>query len=41
MTMQKFAILALMVAVVAGCNTVEGMGRDVSDAAVAVRDWFR
>ena len=41
MTMRALAILALMVAVLAGCGTVEGIGRDISDASFAVRGWFR
>ncbi|MCB1361363.1 MAG: entericidin [Rhodobacter sp.] len=32
--------LALMLATLAGCNTVEGIGRDISGGANAVRGWF-
>ena len=38
--MRAFAVLGLLV-LLAGCGTVEGMGRDISDGAVAVRSWFR
>jgi predicted small secreted protein len=38
--MRPLALLILVV-VLAGCGTVEGMGRDISDGAVAVRSWFR
>jgi len=38
--MRRLAVLGLVL-VVAGCGTVEGMGRDISDGAVVVRSWFR
>jgi peptide/nickel transport system substrate-binding protein len=33
--------LLMLVVVLAGCGTVEGIGRDISDASVAVRGWLR
>jgi predicted small secreted protein len=39
-TMHRLAVLGLVL-MLAGCGTVEGMGRDISDGAVAVRSWFR
>lgn len=42
--MQRLAILGLgagLILMLAGCGTVEGMGRDISDGATAVRGWFR
>jgi len=32
--------LLLSVLTVAGCNTVEGVGRDISGGANVVRGWF-
>ena len=32
--------LVVTVAVLAGCNTVEGVGMDISGAARAVGGWF-
>ena len=32
--------LGLAVAICAGCNTVEGVGMDISGAARAVGGWF-
>jgi predicted small secreted protein len=31
---------ALALIALAGCNTVEGAGRDISGGAAAVRGWF-
>jgi predicted small secreted protein len=39
--MRPLALLILVLVVLAGCGTVEGMGRDISDGAVALRSWFR
>lgn len=39
--MIRQATLAALIALLAGCGTVEGVGRDISDGAVAVRGWFR
>jgi len=41
--MRKLALLALLAAgmLVAACNTIEGMGRDVSAAGNAVTDTAR
>jgi predicted small secreted protein len=37
----KIALLLTLAALLAGCGTVEGMGRDISDASVTVRGWIR
>ena len=37
--MRLVAILAMLVAL-AGCETVEGLGRDISNTANVVRDTF-
>lgn len=39
MTLRAAALL-LTLTVLAGCNTVEGVGRDLSGAAVTVRGWM-
>ena len=39
--MIRLAGLAVLVALLAGCGTIEGVGRDISDGAVTVRGWFR
>jgi predicted small secreted protein len=41
MTTRHLAALTLAVAVLAGCGTVEGIGRDISDASYTVRGWLR
>jgi len=40
--MKRIILPALLLAtlVVAGCNTVEGAGRDISGGANVVRGWF-
>lgn len=37
--MRRLAIMAL-VATLAGCGTVDGIGRDISAAARGVQSWF-
>ncbi len=37
----KIGTLLMLSALLVGCGTVEGVGRDISDASVAVRSWFR
>jgi predicted small secreted protein len=32
--------IAVTVTLLAGCNTVEGVGRDISGGANVVRGWF-
>jgi predicted small secreted protein len=39
-SMRKIAILALVLGALAACNTVEGVGRDISGAARTVRNTF-
>lgn len=39
--MIRLAGLVVLVALLAGCGTIEGVGRDISDGAVTVRGWFR
>ncbi len=41
MNTHHIAALALTVAVLAGCGTIDGIGRDISDASYAVRGWLR
>lgn len=37
----KFALcIGLSLTLLAGCNTVEGVGRDISGGANVVRGWF-
>lgn len=38
-TMRKIALL-LMLAALAGCNTIAGVGDDVSSGARTVQGWF-
>ena len=38
--MKKMIILATVLATLAGCNTVAGVGEDVSGGARTVQDWF-
>ncbi|MCB1388387.1 MAG: entericidin [Rhodobacteraceae bacterium] len=38
--MTKTLCLALVLATLAACNTVEGVGRDISGGANVVRGWF-
>lgn len=38
--MTKAICLALALLTLASCNTVEGIGRDISGGANAVRGWF-
>ncbi len=38
-TMRNLTALAL-IAVMAGCATVDGVGRDISGAARGVQSWF-
>jgi predicted small secreted protein len=37
--MKKLALLAMM-AILAGCNTIAGVGADISDGARTVQDTF-
>lgn len=36
----RWLALALIAATLAGCNTVEGVGRDISGGSNVVRGWF-
>lgn len=36
----RLVLAVLAVAICAGCNTVEGVGMDISGAARAVGGWF-
>jgi predicted small secreted protein len=36
----RWLALALIMTTVAACNTVEGVGRDISGGANVVRGWF-
>jgi len=38
--MKKMIILVAVLATLAGCNTVAGVGEDVSGGARTVQDWF-
>jgi len=38
--MKKLILLVAFSAVLAGCNTVAGVGEDVSDGAHKVQSWF-
>ncbi|MFN3937850.1 MAG: lipoprotein [Gemmobacter sp.] len=38
--MKPLLAAALLALVLAGCNTVEGVGRDISGAASRVGSWF-
>lgn len=40
MTRGLWLALTLVALALAGCNTVEGVGRDISGASNAVRGWF-
>lgn len=39
-TMTRFVLLAAVLAVLSGCNTVAGVGEDVSGGARTVQGWF-
>jgi predicted small secreted protein len=41
MKMRKILVLTAILAVLAGCNTVAGVGDDVSGGARKVQGWFR
>lgn len=38
--MKKAAMIALVLTALAGCATVEGVGRDISGGARTVQGWF-
>ncbi|KEO51836.1 lipoprotein [Thioclava pacifica] len=38
--MKKLVLLAALAAALAGCNTVAGVGDDVSSGARTVQSWF-
>jgi predicted small secreted protein len=38
--MKKLILLAAIALALAGCNTVAGVGEDVSDGAHKVQSWF-
>lgn len=38
--MKKFLALAVVLAALAGCNTIAGVGDDVSGGARTVQGWF-
>lgn len=38
--MRKFGILVVTTAALMGCNTVSGVGQDVSAGAQTVQGWF-
>lgn len=38
--MKKTLILATLLAALAGCNTIAGVGEDVSGGARTVQGWF-
>ena len=38
--MKKLILLAALAAALAGCNTVAGVGDDVSSGALTVQGWF-
>jgi predicted small secreted protein len=37
----KHLVLALCAGLLVGCNTVDGVGRDISTGATKVGGWFR
>jgi predicted small secreted protein len=39
-TMKKMMIVGAVLAALAGCNTVAGVGEDVSGGARTVQDWL-
>ncbi|MEO1952427.1 hypothetical protein AXZ77_1913 [Thioclava sp. ES.031] len=39
--MKKLILLAAVAAALAGCNTVAGVGDDISGGARSVQGWFR
>lgn len=39
--MKKLILLAAIAAAMAGCNTVAGVGDDISGGARSVQGWFR
>jgi predicted small secreted protein len=39
-TTRKFVFLAALSVLMAGCATVDGVGRDLSGAARTVQGWF-
>ena len=38
--MKKIMLLGLLAAAMTGCNTVSGVGQDVSQGAQTVQGWF-
>ncbi len=38
--MKKLVAIAFIAAALAGCATVDGVGRDISGAARGVQSWF-
>lgn len=38
--MKKLILLAALAVALTGCNTVAGVGEDVSDGARTVQSWF-
>jgi predicted small secreted protein len=38
--MKKLVAMALIAVTLAGCATVDGVGRDISGAARGVQSWF-
>lgn len=38
--MKRIVLLALLGLTLAGCNTIAGVGEDVSDGARTVQSWF-
>jgi len=38
--MKKLIAVSLILAALAGCATVDGVGRDISGAARGVQSWF-
>lgn len=40
MTMKKILLIGAVLAALAGCNTIAGVGDDVSGGARTVQGWF-
>ena len=38
--MRRFAGIVILLATLSACNTVEGVGQDITEAAQTVRDTF-
>jgi predicted small secreted protein len=38
--MRRFCGIVMLLAIVSACNTVEGVGQDITEAAQTVRDTF-